>query len=430
MYFPEFDIYINEKNRILFDIQSQDVYQLDEEYYSNFKRVYEGNPVASFPEIEDFINSRSRTQSTYKKFESNLSTLKLNVSHGCNLRCSYCYAGNGDYGDNGLYMKEDVAQQVSKLIDNYAHSVNSITFFGGEPTLNPKIIKYFCEKYPDFTFMMQTNGTQLLKPRIVELILKYNFKITLSIDGPREIHDINRRDAKRNPTYDLIRKNVEKIMKEDPSKFVSVQATYTSLSKEKYTKREIAQSIYNDFGIKNIRVHDVWDDSPALYKFNLEKVEKQFLEFLNLEEPFFMRSKVADVLSMFFSKDVDWFHFCDAGLGLVSIDPKGDIWPCHLFVKTSEKIGNIKEDKLGSVWDKILKYPAKFHTFNKDNDICSSCIARFRCRMCKRVDVTPFNEERCSSQRLETMKVLDLVADYIDHMDDIVDKLDKVQNVI
>ena len=71
MYFPEFDIYINEKNRILFDIQSQDVYQLDEEYYSNFKRVYEGNPVASFPEIEDFINSRSRTQSTYKKFESN-----------------------------------------------------------------------------------------------------------------------------------------------------------------------------------------------------------------------------------------------------------------------------------------------------------------------------------------------------------------------
>jgi hypothetical protein len=32
MYFPEFDIYINEKNRILFDIQSQDVYQLDETY--------------------------------------------------------------------------------------------------------------------------------------------------------------------------------------------------------------------------------------------------------------------------------------------------------------------------------------------------------------------------------------------------------------
>lgn len=431
MYLKEQNLYINDEKKILFDLLSMDIYELDNQFYIDFKKLYEGESLSLFPKIEQFMSNRNRIKSSFNKLESNIENIKLNVSHGCNLRCSYCYAGKGDYGDNGVFMKISIAQRVSELIDNYAQNVKSITFFGGEPTLNPDVIEYFCEKYPHFTFMMQTNGTNLLNPRIVDLILKYNFKITVSIDGPKEIHDSNRQDVRGNPTYDLIKENVKRIMDTDPNKIVSVQATYTTNSRKRYSKKEVAQSIFNDFGVPNIAVNNVWEKGDSLpdYKFDLAVVEEQFSDFLK-SQPFYVRTSVADILSMFFSKDVDWHHYCEAGLALVSIDPNGDIWPCHLFVKTSEKIANVKEDELASVWNKISNYPEIFHTFNKDNSTCNSCIARFRCRMCKRIDQNPYQEERCSSKRLETIRVLDLIAEHHDRIDEIVSKLDKVQNVV
>ncbi|WP_033827806.1 radical SAM/SPASM domain-containing protein [Bacillus andreraoultii] len=425
MYFKEYNLYINDENKVLFDLNNCDIYELNEEFYTNFKRVYKGGLIEDFPEIEQFINDKIQIKSSFEKYNENLNTIKINVSHGCNLRCSYCYAGNGDYGDKGLCMNRDIAQRISYLIDNYALNVNKLTFFGGEPTLNLKIIKYFCEKYPDFTFFIQTNGTTLMNPNFMDLVNNYNFKITLSIDGPQEVHDKQRIDAKGNPTYERIRHNVKNI---SPIKIDSIQATYTPNSEQLYSKKEIAQLIYNDFGVTNIAVNDVWDGSPLKYEIDVDKIEEQFNDFLN-PNPYYMRTRVADILSIFFSKDVDWYHFCDASLSLVSIDPNGDIWPCHLFVKTSEKIANINDD-FDYVWKKISAYPELFHQDTKDNDICSNCIARFRCRSCKRTEETPYKKERCELMRFETVKVLDLIAENNDKIDKIVTRLDKVINII
>lgn len=431
MFIPQYNIYINEDNRILFDLLTFDIYDLNEEFYNGFIKLYKGAALKLLPDIEKYIQHRNPVNSIFDKFTPRIDNIKLNVSHGCNLRCSYCYAGQGNYGDNRLFMKEIIADRVTELIDNYITNIKSITFFGGEPTLNPKMIKYFCEKYPHLTFMMQTNGTNLLNPTIMNLILKYNFKVTVSIDGPKEIHDKYRRDIKNNPTYERILDNVKKIQMTNPDKILSIQATYSPSTNKLYSKKEIAKQIYRDFGIPNIAVNDVWEVGTSNYVYNIvrEEIEEDFEEFLN-EQSYFMRTNTSDILSYFFSKEIDWFHFCEAGLELLSIDPNGNIWPCHLFVNTSEKITNIVNEDINYVWKKIMSYPEIFHSKTKVRKECELCIARFRCVLCKRTNENPYQEISCKSKREETKIVFDLIAKHHDRIEDIVSKLDRIHNII
>ncbi|MGL4953536.1 MAG: radical SAM protein, partial [Culicoidibacterales bacterium] len=160
----------------------------------------------SSDEIEEFLSNRKISRLPNKKIQG----LKINVSHACNLRCSYCYAGNGDYGDKGKIMTLNTANKIAQFIEGVLKDVNTITFFGGEPTLNIEVIKFFCERYSNFNFLMQTNGVNLNNQELLNLIYKYNIKVTVSIDGNKAIHDRERKDYKGNPTYDVIRNNIAK----------------------------------------------------------------------------------------------------------------------------------------------------------------------------------------------------------------------------
>src|ERR1035441_3901732 len=71
--------------------------------------------------------------------------LTLNVSNACNLACVYCYANGGDYGrqektrmERGLALKS-----IDTMYRNFA-AIDSIMFFGGEPTLAMDIIEAVC----------------------------------------------------------------------------------------------------------------------------------------------------------------------------------------------------------------------------------------------------------------------------------------------
>ena len=72
------------------------------------------------------------------------------------------------------------------------------------------------EKYrrPDMTILntMQTNGT-LLDDAWCEFFREHNFLIGLSIDGPRELHDIYRVDKGGQPTFDKVMRGLRLLQK-------------------------------------------------------------------------------------------------------------------------------------------------------------------------------------------------------------------------
>ena len=60
----------------------------------------------------------------------------------------------------------------------------------------------------EIEYSMTTNGT-LLNKEVIEYLVKNNFKITVSIDGPKEVHDRSRHFADTDKgSFDVILENL------------------------------------------------------------------------------------------------------------------------------------------------------------------------------------------------------------------------------
>lgn len=71
-----------------------------------------------------------------------------------------------------------------------------IGFYGGEPLMNFPLIKQAAEYALDvfngkMTFAMTTNAT-LVSDEIADFLMRHDFNIIVSLDGPEELHDANR----------------------------------------------------------------------------------------------------------------------------------------------------------------------------------------------------------------------------------------------
>lgn len=110
----------------------------------------------------------------------------LATTFRCNLNCGYCYGTYYKRND-----KEFTNQELLGLIDGLAKlGTRWITLSGGEPLIRDdigEIIKRIKERGMDCG--MNTNGT-LIPRRLKEL--KCIDRITVSLDGPKEMNDANR----------------------------------------------------------------------------------------------------------------------------------------------------------------------------------------------------------------------------------------------
>jgi uncharacterized protein len=165
-------------------------------------------------EIEPPSEKRIREQ-----LDNRREQLILDVTEECNFRCSYCVF-------SGLYPKErthsaqkmtwDVARPA--IEEFLAHSSQTtdgrtISFYGGEPLLNLPLIRQCVEhvrnNYKDVEarFSLTTNG-YLLKGDAARFLGDEKFLILVSLDGPEDIHDRNRRTQTGAPTWKRILSNL------------------------------------------------------------------------------------------------------------------------------------------------------------------------------------------------------------------------------
>jgi uncharacterized protein len=134
------------------------------------------------------------------------------VGSACNLSCSYCYY----LGKKALYPDSDNLLMDDKILEKYieqhiqATTGNIINFswHGGEPLLAGiefymKVLRLQSSHKPAGKTIIngiQTNGT-LINEEWCRLIVKENFLIGISIDGPSELHNIYRRNKDDSATF-------------------------------------------------------------------------------------------------------------------------------------------------------------------------------------------------------------------------------------
>lgn len=145
----------------------------------------------------------------------------------CNLNCSYCYMFNSldqSYRDRPRYMSIEIAMRALRAIRRYltqrsVHST-SITLHGGEPTLWP--LDSFRALFGEIRSMredgfavelsMQTNLWRLPDWELFHLCREYGVSIGVSLDGPPEANDANRKDFSGRGSYNRIIKNVQSVL--------------------------------------------------------------------------------------------------------------------------------------------------------------------------------------------------------------------------
>lgn len=146
-----------------------------------------------------------------------LSSLVLQVTQQCNLRCSYC-AFSGLYHNRTHNSERMNFETARKAIDffierSFESESLHLGFYGGEPLLEIELIKK-CVDYIQknvegkrITFGITTNGT-LLTGEVLQFLYDNDFSITISLDGPKEDHDACRKFANGKGSFDIVVKNI------------------------------------------------------------------------------------------------------------------------------------------------------------------------------------------------------------------------------
>ena len=131
----------------------------------------------------------------------------------CNLRCRYCYyLKKEDLYRNGkpFHMPDDILEQyIVQHINASVTPVVGFSWHGGEPTVLGldyfrKIVALQRMHQPvgrQIRNGIQTNGT-LLDEDWCHFLAAEGFGVGLSLDGPKELHDIYRVSKKQEPTHE------------------------------------------------------------------------------------------------------------------------------------------------------------------------------------------------------------------------------------
>lgn len=159
----------------------------------------------------------------FKFSTSPFSQLIVKLAARCNINCSYCYW----FRDESVYTKpkrltQEVEDMFLKKFYNYLSKYEidesfNLIFHGGEPLLFGKQrFTTLCQKLailqeqvqPKLVLSITTNGI-LIDEEWARLFAQFDIQVTISLDGPASIHDVQRKDFNNQGTYERVIKGLK-----------------------------------------------------------------------------------------------------------------------------------------------------------------------------------------------------------------------------
>lgn len=349
-----------------------------------YDELYELKKAGQLFAQDDYIDV-----SRYIPVNAPVKALCLHVAHDCNLRCQYCFASTGDFGQGRKIMPPEIAKKAIDFViarSGVRHNIE-VDFFGGEPlmawdtvTQTVDYARSLEEKYnKKFRFTITTNGL-LLDEDKRKYINENMDNCVLSLDGRREVNDKFRKTVAGTGSYDTIVPKFKALVDErDPNLDYYARGTFTSHN------LDFAEDVLSiaDAGFDRLSVEPVTADPGCGYDLTEDDLPKIEAEYDRLTDIMLERKKEGKPFTFFhFMVDLDQgpcvvkrLRGCGAGYEYVAVTPDGDIYPCHQFVGKDEF-------KQGSVLDQSfnMDIAQKFAGMNiYSRPKCQKCWAKFYC---------------------------------------------------
>ena len=121
---------LRDKDIIINELKDKYPVEAISEAYDEIKELVDEDMLYTKDMYEDIAHS-SMDDRDYIK------AVCLNIIHGCNLRCKYCFADEGEYnGHKGVMDIETAKKAIDYVVKRSGPRKNiEIDLFGGEPTL-------------------------------------------------------------------------------------------------------------------------------------------------------------------------------------------------------------------------------------------------------------------------------------------------------
>lgn len=316
-----------------------------------------------------------------------MGTMVLEVAQDCNLRCRYCYAEGGSYGGKPRMLSPEMARKAVRLLVREAgdREVVTLVLFGGEPLLNMTAVQAAVEESAamgaeskkKIQISMTTNGT-LLEPDIVDFLRQHRVSVSVSLDGPPDLHDSNRPNASGQGSYARILPRLLGLLAESSAPV----AARVTLVPDQWGRVEEVFDHLTSLGFHEVGISPASPITPELLpdleqektllggfsamarRFKEEAAQGRFLPFSNILD-------LLGRLHLGQTKSVA----CGAGFGYLAVDAEGRFFPCHRLA--GEEIFCVGDLESGADPDKIR---SSLETLTEGKEqMCSGCWARTLC---------------------------------------------------
>ncbi len=261
----------------------------------------------------------------------------MKITRDCNLSCEYCHDRQPD---SSIMPFEQLALAIDRILS--IESTNSFRFIwhGGEPLLAGidflrkavAVQEYLKNPEQDLKNYLQTNG-MLVTKKVLEFLEEFDFTVGVSLDGPEELHDVQRPSLKGKPTFSRIMKTIEELQQRNIPYGVITVLTSRSMEITPrefllfYQQNEIFDICFlpvrADCGLKGETL-----EGELYYGF----MKELFDEWLLLDDPRLRIRELGDMLLL--SMGLPGSMCSSSGscvCGTYSIEPDGSVFHCDKY---------------------------------------------------------------------------------------------------
>jgi uncharacterized protein len=313
----------------------------------------------------------------------------------CNLACSYCYYLNKKSlypKDQQFFMPDDIlGKYIAQHIEASTEPIINFSWHGGEPLLAGlqfyKKVVELQNKYKSSSQKVingiQTNGI-LINDEWCDFLSKKNFIVGLSLDGPEELHNINRFSVNNASSFQRTFQAFKLLQEYN---IICEILCVVNADNVKYPLE--VYRFFKQLGVEYITFLPlVVPDPQSFSRVSKHSVaSRNFGIFLNIIFDEWLEYDIGKVkIQIFeeaartaFKQDHTLCIFKETCGGVPVVEHNGDFYSCDHYVDKDHYLGNITSIKLSELLDSNIQKEFGLEKLKKLPNFCISCEFRNMC---------------------------------------------------
>lgn len=295
----------------------------------------------------------------------NVNILIKPASSACNMSCSYCFyrdvAQNRECAFEGMLSLRRMEQLIQAGLE-YADNMCSFAFQGGEPTLAGldfyrevvALQKKHARPGIQIHNAIQTNGT-CIDRGWAEFLAKEHFLVGLSLDGPADLHNLNRKDNQGKGTFNRVLQAARLLDK--------YQADYNVLSVVTGRNARSIEKIYNFFKKQGFRwlqfipcLEPLGEErGNQLYSLTCEEYGEYLIRlfdlwFQDLKSGCYISIRHLDNwLAILMGRQPEACNMTGRCSVQFVVEGDGGVYPCDFYVLDEWRLGTVGEESFAQM---------------------------------------------------------------------------------